>query len=212
MDKIGYVVSCVMSDGVGSTCRRIVRYGVRHLFEVRTTLTFYRKLKHGMVTSHEPGGPHCQVLAAPEAWDALALVEHPDMRRQWRRTVSIGDMCAVGRVRGRDYIATFLWISPGKELPDWLGAVRHGSKGAYLYAVYTVRDMRGRGLARTNIEFACQHLREAGYDHVWLQVDAQNERALRCCRSTGFVEVGRERCLSALRVGIGRQTCVLGCQ
>ncbi len=52
--------------------------------------------------------------------------------------------------------------------------------------LYVAPDHRGRGVGADLLRTCLEYLRSAGVSHVWLNVWAQNERAMRLYRKAGF--------------------------
>jgi len=121
----------------------------------------------------------------------LALVDNPNERADWQVMVNPEQLCFVGR-NPDGGVATFVVADPELPLPDALRvAGADASGGAYILAVYTARELRGRGLARSCLEFACEQLRERGVHYVWLKVRSDNAPARKCYNKSGFREVGQ---------------------
>jgi diamine N-acetyltransferase len=91
-------------------------------------------------------------------------------------------------------------ILVAEEGGDLLGYVQFGGVGIPevdvlpgdrgLHRLYVETELQGRGLGRALLERALAHPRLAGADRVYLQVWAQNERAVRLYERFGFRRVG----------------------
>lgn len=82
-----------------------------------------------------------------------------------------------------------------------------GTRTAFVSSVSSVASFRGRGLARTLLTQALDHVDRAGLGPVDLDVDGRSSAALGLYRSMGFAEVARTGTtlrLSRARRGGGR--------
>jgi ribosomal protein S18 acetylase RimI-like enzyme len=61
----------------------------------------------------------------------------------------------------------------------------------YVFGVYTVPAVRGRGVGRALMQAIARHLREQGRDHVVLSVDTPNEGARAFYAKLGFEDASR---------------------
>jgi len=72
----------------------------------------------------------------------------------------------------------------------WLPEGTFGPKGQQLSQLYTVKDVRGSGVASTLMNWTIDTARAHGADELLLTVWEHNPRAMRFYEKVGFVHVG----------------------
>ena len=113
-----------------------------------------------------------------------------------------GDMCIIAEANGR--IISCVWVALNENyvmemekyirMPD--------SNSAYLYAVYTVPEYRGFGVAAKAIEKLLVHLKKKGVRKVYALIHPNNFSSLRCFQKVGFKRIGMVHFVRILKLKI----------
>jgi len=73
------------------------------------------------------------------------------------------------------------------------------AKGGECRRIYLLRAAMGQGLGRALCDAAAEEARQAGLDHLWLDVMAEAPWAVKAYSAWGFAEIGRKQFHNALR-------------
>lgn len=95
--------------------------------------------------------------------------------------------CALFALRHGNEIVCYEWIEFGKAHIPFLELVLTLPQGTgYALAQYTVPEHRGKGfLSRLNLR-VLDHLKERGYDRVFLGIEPENHSSLRANSKSGY--------------------------
>jgi GNAT superfamily N-acetyltransferase len=97
-----------------------------------------------------------------------------------------------GTVNPEEWAFGSVWEEAGRVVGNITLTRRTPEIGAWLMSNIAVHpDFRRRGVGRGMVRFALEDIRSRGGKNVYLQVDAENETAVRMYRELGFGEIGR---------------------
>lgn len=97
----------------------------------------------------------------------------------------------MGSMNPEEWALGTVWEEAGRVVGNLTLTRRTPETGAWLMSNVAVHpDFRRRGVGRGMIRFALEDIRSRGGRNVYLQVDAENETALRMYRELGFAEIG----------------------
>jgi ribosomal protein S18 acetylase RimI-like enzyme len=145
----------------------------------------YEHSEHALTLGARPDG----VSADP----ALALrrattTDLPELSRLYRDGFGSGDVDESRLAGERSYT---LMITHHGDPIGTIALVRDGARGA-IYGFVVGSSHRGNGLGRQALRRACNELFDAGVDHVDLEVEVENDRALGLYTSVGFTLVATD--------------------
>jgi RimJ/RimL family protein N-acetyltransferase len=98
----------------------------------------------------------------------------------------------LGSVNSEEWVVASVWEDEGRVVGNATLTLRKPENGAWLISNVAIHpDFRRRGFGRGMIRFALDEIRSRGGRRVYLQVDVENETAVRIYRELGFEEIGR---------------------
>ncbi len=104
----------------------------------------------------------------------------------WRLSILMGS------VNSEEWAHASVWEQEGRVVGNATLTLRKPEKDAWLISNVAVQpEFRRRGFGRGMIRFALGDIRSRGGRKVYLQVDVENETAVRLYRELGFEEFGR---------------------
>jgi ribosomal protein S18 acetylase RimI-like enzyme len=118
----------------------------------------------------------------------------------------------LGSVNPEEWILASVWEETGKVVGNVTLTLRKREKGAWLMSNVAVHpDFRRQGVGRGLVRFALEEIRARGGQAVYLQVDAQNETAVRLYHELGFEEIGRRITWTRMPGSTSRGATADGC-
>ncbi|MBN2084387.1 MAG: GNAT family N-acetyltransferase [Anaerolineales bacterium] len=97
----------------------------------------------------------------------------------------------IGAVQPGEWAYASVWDEAGRITGNVTISRRAPERDAWLLSNVTVHpECRRQGIARELVRHALESIRREGGRNTYLQVDADNESALRMYREAGFVEIG----------------------
>lgn len=162
-------------------------------------IIYYKRYRMEVDLHHLPPVPPLPRPFAWKRWDESLLITHADVKFQcFHGTIDAEVFPNLGTREGCLRLMRDIRRKPG-FLPGatWLitldrahcaaiqGVIDHGPVGA-IQNVGVVPGCRGRGLGRLLVAQALEGFRLAGLRRAYLEVTAENARAVRLYRSLGF--------------------------
>jgi len=169
----------VMARGVSRVLMVVPRASEAGRAFARRLDMSYEHSEHAMRLGGRPaetGGPE---LALRQAF----VDDIPKLSDLYRD--GFGDDGYVDPARLESERSRTLMIERGGIVVGTIAIVRDGGRGA-IYAFVVDAAQRGRGIGRQALRQVCQELFDAGADHVDLEVEVENDRALGLYTSVGF--------------------------
>jgi ribosomal protein S18 acetylase RimI-like enzyme len=113
---------------------------------------------------------------------AEVVADYGFLIERWMRQQNDQGVLFVGWLGARPAGAVYLWLEDAEEPP----IRRHLPRVALITHLEVTRELRNRGVGRTLVAVAEQHLRERGHEQVALAVRTDNAGAARLYRRLGY--------------------------
>jgi SAM-dependent methyltransferase len=191
--------------------RRVVEIwregGPRLLFWKVLGETVFRRMRYfeqSVWDSIPPASPMSDVAFGelpPERWHELQQVRPGTSLEQITGRLHRDERCLVATAQGR--IVHMCWIAAERAWCEILGVeIPLAQNAVYVHSIFTIPDMRRRGLATEASKFCLRWLRQAGFQSAVALVDADNLSGVRALEKSGYHASGW---LAVLRLGSWRR-------